>query len=99
MKLVYTGRSLVSLEEALNFIAPKVNHEKLIEIRNEILDAADTLLLHPLQGRTEPYLEHLNLGHRRLIVSHYKIIYRIIGEAIYITDIFDSRQDPAKMKG
>ncbi len=66
MKLVYTEQSLVSLEEALNFIAPKVSHEKLIEIRNEILDAADTLLLHPLQGRTEPYLEHLNIGHRRL---------------------------------
>jgi toxin ParE1/3/4 len=99
MKLVYTEQSLVSLEEALNSIVPKVSHKKLIEIRNEILDAADTLLLQPLQGGTEPYLEHLNLGHRRLIVSHYKIIYWVIGEAIYITDIFDSRQDPAKMKG
>jgi toxin ParE1/3/4 len=99
MKLVYSEQSLISLEEALNFITLKVSHEKLMEIRDEILDAADTLLLQPLQGRTEPYLEHLNLGHRRLIVGHYKIIYRIIGEVIYITDIFDSRQDPAKMKG
>jgi toxin ParE1/3/4 len=99
MKLVYSEQSLISLEEALNFIALKVSHEKLIEIRDEILDAADTLLLQPLQGMTEPYLEHLNLGHRRLIVGHYKIIYRIIGEVIYIADIFDSRQDPANMKG
>ena len=99
MKVFYTEQSLVSLEEALNFIAPKVSHAKLIEIRNEILDAVDTLLLQPLKGRTEPYLEHLKLGHRRLIVSHYKIIYRVAGETIYITDIFDSRQDPAKMKG
>ena len=99
MKLVYTEQSLVSLEEALNFIAPKVSHEKLVEIRDKILDKADTLLLQPLQGGTEPYIEHLKLGHRRLIVSHYKIIYRVIGETIYITDIFDSRQDPDKMKG
>lgn len=99
MKLVYTEQSLVSLEEALNFIAPKVSYEKLIEIRDEILDTADTLLLQPLQGRTEPYLAHLDLGHRRLVCGHYKIVYRIIGEAIYITDIFDSRQDPDKMKG
>jgi plasmid stabilization system protein ParE len=99
MKLVYTEQSLVSLEEALNLIAHKVSYEKLIEIRNEILDAADTLLLQPFQGQPEPYLEHLNLGHRRLIVSHYKIIYRVTAEAIYITDIFDSRQDSAKMKG
>ncbi len=99
MKLIYTEQALVSLEEALNFIAPKVTHEKLIEIRDEILDAADTLLLQPLQGQREPFLEHLDLGHRRLVVSHYKIIYRVAGDYIYITDIFDSRQDPDKMKG
>lgn len=40
MKLIYTEQALFSLEEALNFIAPKVTHEKLIEIRDEILDAA-----------------------------------------------------------
>jgi len=99
MKLIYTEQALLSLEEALNFIALKVTYEKLIEIRDEILDAADTLLLQPLQGQREPFLEHLGLGHRRLVVSHYKIIYRVAGEYIYITDIFDSRQDPDKMKG
>jgi plasmid stabilization system protein ParE len=99
MKLIYTEQALFSLEEALNFIAPKVTHIKLIEIRDEVLDAADTLLLQPLQGQKEPFLEHLGLGHRHLVVSHYKIIYRVIEESIYITDIFDSRQDPDKMKG
>jgi hypothetical protein len=38
MKLVYTEQALISLEEALEFIAPKVTQEKLIEIRNKILD-------------------------------------------------------------
>lgn len=99
MKLVYTEQALFSLGEALNFIAPKVSPEKLNHIRDEILDAADTLLLQPFQGQEEPCLEHLNLGHRRLIVSHYKIIYRVVDEYIYITDIFDSRQNPDKMKG
>ncbi len=99
MKLIYTEQALLSLEEILNFIAPKVTHEKLIEIRDEILDVADTLVFQPLQGPGEPFLEHLGLGHRRLVVSHYKIIYRVAGEYIYITDIFDSRQDPTKMKG
>ena len=99
MKLVYTEQALFSLEEALGYIATKVTHEKLIEIRNEILDAADKLLLNPLQGQEEQYLKHLGLGHRRIVVSHFKIIYRIVNDYIYITDIFDSRQDPDKMKG
>ena len=62
MKLVYTEQALVSLEELLEFIATKVSHEKLIEIRDQILDRADTLLLQPLKGQKEPFLEHLGLG-------------------------------------
>ncbi len=99
MKIVNTEQALFSLEEALNLIAPKIPHKKLIEIRNEILDGTDKLFTHPLQGQEEPFLEHLGLGHRRLVVSHYKIIYRIIGEYIFITDIFDSRHNPEKMRG
>lgn len=34
MKLIYMEQSLVSLEETLAFIAQKVSHEKLIEIRD-----------------------------------------------------------------
>ena len=60
---------------------------------------ADKLLTHPRMGQKEEYLEHLGQSHRRIIENHYKIIYRVEGEIIYVTDIFDSRQDPAKMKG
>lgn len=42
---------------------------------------------------------HLGLGHRYLPVKpFYKIIYLVIQPFIYITDIFDTRQDPQKMK-
>ncbi len=50
MKLVYTEQALLSLEEVLDFIAPNVSNEKLIAIRDRILDAADTLLQQPWQG-------------------------------------------------
>jgi|GEM_PF-1628389 len=75
MKIIYTEQALCSLQEVLDFVAPNVTEKKLIEIRDSILDAADTLLLHPHQGQTEPFLEHLGLSHRRLIVGHNKIIY------------------------
>jgi toxin ParE1/3/4 len=99
MKLLYTEQAIESLNEALDFIAPKVTNKKLSEIRNQILDKADTLIDQPLKGQIEPLFEHLNLEHRRLVEGNYKIIYRIDGSIIYVTDIFDSRQDPSKMKG
>lgn len=49
-------------------------------------------------GQKEEYLEHMGQSHRRIIEGYYKIIYRVEGETIYVTDIFDTRQDPARMK-
>jgi toxin ParE1/3/4 len=57
------------------------------------------LIENPYLGVVEEYLEHLILGHRRLIVGYCKVIYRISDNIIYITEIFDTRQDPTKMKG
>jgi plasmid stabilization system protein ParE len=65
--------------------------------RRQILDAAEGLKQFPRGVQEEEYLAHLGLGHRRLVVGHYKVIYRIEGETIYVTDIFDTRQDPSKM--
>ena len=31
--------------------------------------------------------------------GYFKIIYKVEKGAVYITDFFDSRQDPEKMKG
>lgn len=67
MKLVYTEQALSSLDEVLEFIAPNLTHKKLIVIRDQILDAADTLLQQPLQGQEEPFLAHMGLNHRRII--------------------------------
>lgn len=61
---------------------------------------ARTLIEHPDIGPVEGSLEHLGLGHRYLLVGRlHKVIYRIEGEVVVITDVFDVRQDPSKMRG
>jgi plasmid stabilization system protein ParE len=99
MKLVYTRQALVSLQECLDFFPPEVPAKKVNEIRDQIIAKADLLLTNPGLGQLEEYLEHLGKSHRRLVEGNYKIIYRVDGETIYITDIFNSRQDPTEMKG
>lgn len=99
MSLVFTEQALISLEETLDFISPNVSSELLHELSDTILESCETLLHQPLQGQEEPYLLHLGLGHRRLVVGHFKIVYRVDEHYIFVTDIFDSRQNPKKMKG
>lgn len=54
---------------------------------------------HPGAGQFEPELEDLGEGHRRWVAGNYKIVYLIHGYVIRVTDIFDARQDPRKMRG
>ncbi|MFT7030953.1 MAG: hypothetical protein ACJA2C_002354 [Marinoscillum sp.] len=57
------------------------------------------MALNPHKGQLEEYLQHLKEDYRRIIEGHFKIVYKIENEAIYITDFFDSRQEITKMKG
>ena len=98
MKLFYTEQALDSLQECLDFLSADVPPEKILEIRDRIVTKVDKLLENPFIGQREEYLAHLRLEHRRIIEGNYKIIYRVVGETIYITDIFDTRQDPSEMK-
>lgn len=100
MKLVFTEQAVQSLEECLEFLSRQnISSQKLLQIRNTILTKTSALIKNPHLGQPEEYLEHLSLSHRRIITGNYKIIYRIVASTIYITDIFDSRQDPSKMRG
>jgi hypothetical protein len=54
---------------------------------------------YPHLGQEEERLKELDQGHRYLLVDkRYKVIYLIVDPFIYITDIFDTRQDPGNMK-
>ena len=101
MKVIYTDQSLDSLQEVMEFLLEElgISIEKVSGIKTQLLDKADSLALHPHKGQKEEYLEHLGKEHRRLIDGHFKIIYLIEGDIIYITDFFDTRLDPEKMKG
>ena len=100
MKVIFTDQSLQSLEEVLFFLIEEQQTpiEQVRRIKDNLLDHAEQLAQHPYAGQREEYLEHLNLDHRRLIENHIKIIYRVEAECVYITDFFDSRQHPSKMK-
>ncbi len=100
MKVLYTDQSFESLEESSEFLL-KVQGlplAKVQELMTGLLDRADRLISNPEKGQLEEYLAHLNKNHRRLIEGNFKIIYRIEEKAIYVTDFFDTRQDPEKMK-
>ncbi|MFZ1693905.1 MAG: type II toxin-antitoxin system RelE/ParE family toxin [Flavobacteriales bacterium] len=85
------------LDEIWDYYAEEASERVADKITKKIVDDIDWLLDHPRGGQYEPLLDHLGLGHRRKVSGNYKIIFRIINDLIFVSDIFDTRQDPEKM--
>jgi plasmid stabilization system protein ParE len=68
------------------------------KIKKAIYSATRPLSKQPFIGTLEENLIDLEQEHRYLVEGNYKIIYRIIDKNIYITDIFDCRQNPTRIK-
>ena len=96
MQVVYTERAkkdLAQIKEYFSEVAPHKTDEILLEILNRVLQ----LETFPLSGSEDDFLKSCGLSRRYLVEGNYKIVYRIDGELIFITQIFDARQDPNKM--
>ena len=57
------------------------------------------LLDHPKKGKPEKYLAHRGKGHRSLREGRFLIIYFLDKDTIHITDFFDTKQHPSRMRG
>ena len=84
------------MREILAYYKEVANKLVVDKITVKIQHTVSLLPAHPFLGRPEPDIP----GTYRSILaySHYRIIYRIEGEVIYITGIWDCRQNPTKLK-
>ena len=83
----------------LQQIKDKHSKSKSRQVIRSFYKHAKQLEDYPELGKTEKYLEHEGKGHRSIVIDKlYKLIYLIASPFIFITDVFDTRQDPDKMK-
>jgi plasmid stabilization system protein ParE len=97
MKLVITLPAKESLKDIHNYYKREVSIKVADKIKSGISQKLRHLADHPYSGQLEETLLELGLEHRRIVERNYKIVYRIIDDVIYVTDIFDSRRDPSKV--
>jgi plasmid stabilization system protein ParE len=98
MKVVWTKFALNALFEVFTYYKTNVGLTIAVNIRNNILSSVRQLQNYPLSCAKEEFLEDMGEGHRCLIRGNYKIIYKIVNEQVFITDVFDTRQNPVKIK-
>ena len=98
MKVQWTKFALNSLHDIYNYYRDNVSEKVAQSIKNSIFYSTKQLEKQPLSGTIESLLLDLDEGHRFIIRGNYKIIYKVYLKKIYITDVFDTRQNPDKIK-
>ncbi|MFK7935373.1 MAG: type II toxin-antitoxin system RelE/ParE family toxin [Saprospiraceae bacterium] len=101
MLVVITDPAKASLSNIYQYYRRKKLGMYGRSIRLAVYEKSKTLKTSPYIGQVEEEFLHLNKGHRYLVVkSNYKVIYRVdeSKSIIFITDVFDTRQNPNKMK-
>lgn len=90
--IFWSKRAANSLEKIFNyyFDLSELSAER---IRKGILKTVSSLHF------VEQYqVDEINPEYRRMIIRHYKIIYKVKKHQIFIINIFDNRQHPLKSK-
>ena len=96
-KVIWTNRALKDLELISDYyidISIKTS-EKII---TGILKRTRQLETFPESGQKYESLQKTRFAYKRIVEGNYLIIYRIEKNIIYIATVFDSRQEPTKLK-
>ena len=90
MKILWTNNAKVNLGQI------RKTHSKSIVLKINL--RTKDLLIFPLMGQKEEFLFDYKEEFRYLVEGNFKIIYWINEEIIRISAVFDTRQNPEKLK-
>ena len=94
MNIIWTHSVRDELQFIFEYYRDIVSPKVARNIKDNIEKRVEILYNFPYSGQEEETLKVLKENHRYLVESNYKIIYKIVQNIVYITDIFDTRRDP-----
>lgn len=96
--ILWTDKAKADLRTIFDYYCLETSEKIAHQMIHKLLKKTTQLSKNPKSGAVEPYLGHLKFEYRRLVEGHYKIIYRIQDTKVFINRVFDSRQNPYKLK-
>ena len=100
MRIIWSALAEEQLDKIFDYYEINVSSDVASKIVIGIINEPNKLMNSPYIGQEEELLKHRNIKYRYLIHKNYKIIYSvdIQQNSIKIADVFDTRQNPQKLK-
>ncbi|EDP97349.1 type II toxin-antitoxin system RelE/ParE family toxin [Kordia algicida OT-1] len=99
-KIIWSAFAETQLDEIYQYYKDEASETIAKKLLQEIIQAPNRLINNPHIGQEELLLKNREIQYRYLIYKNYKIIYAIDDKnsLLKIADVFDSRQNPTKLK-
>jgi toxin ParE1/3/4 len=98
VEVFWTKFALSSLSDIYTYYKNNLSITIADKLLDNIISASAQLETFPNSGTKEDLLDDFNDEYRYIVRGNYKMIYKVSDGKIFITDVFDSRQDPSKIK-
>lgn len=98
MRIVWNEQAKLQIENIFKFNQAIFGTPKAIQVIQSIKQHISLLKLFPQMGSIEQNIVSEIYPYRYLIKKHCKIYYTIESDYIYIMLIWDTRQDPEKLR-
>ena len=100
-KVVVTHFALHQIKSIYDYYCFHASVRVAKKIKSEIIFAIKSLKQKEVEWQEDEFLVEFNKNHKRLVCGNYKIIYYYNSNEnlVYVTDVFDSRQDLCKENG
>jgi len=92
-RVIWTETAARDLEEIVSYIA-KDSQQQATKVLRKLRGKTATLRSTPSRGRVVPELAEFGLrAWRELIVSPWRVIYRVEGRSVLVDSVLDGRRD------
>ena len=97
-KIIWSDFALRQLKEIHKYYEIEASEKTAQRLTKSIVQTTIQLESNPLIGTREPLLENTEYEYRFLVKKNYKIIYRLDNKFVRVVSVFDTRQNPEKIK-
>ncbi|WP_179377413.1 type II toxin-antitoxin system RelE/ParE family toxin [Winogradskyella wichelsiae] len=99
-KIIWSDFSETQLDEIYEYYGKKASLKVATKIVTGIIKESEKLIKASFIGQEEELLKDREIQYRYLVFKNYKVIYSVDEQNgfIKIADVFDTRQNPPKMK-
>ena len=100
MKIIWSEFAENQLDEIYEYYEKKASPRIAKKLLKGIINEPEKLIKTPHIGQAEELLQERKIHYRYLVFKNYKLIYSVDTENgfIKIADVFDTRQNPPKLK-